>query len=294
MFAASAFAQTKPVVFISGEGNTSTQNGITNKHDQTIEMAQDLLKSCPAVTITLSDQLAPDYFISLNREGYRTVFGEMGASQIMVLNAAKGIIYAGGRVSVGKAVKDACLAIALDWRIHGKLPAPVPEAVPQPVTPAPVQAEPVVPVPATPAATPAPVATTPQMKDVALVIHTTKSADKWLTRTPGIKHGSNRLYEGDTVDKIQSDTLAYLKGKGLSIGTAEDSRIQIVLIIDRPMGFSRANACLGIKIQALDSGIAAGNVLCRFTRFLSGKRSSLRNVNKKRSLLLQPPRCLKA
>jgi len=85
----------KPVVFIAGEGNVSVESlGVgaagagyssvilggashkaINKHDQTMEMAQNLLKDCPTIQITLDGQSALDYFVNLNREGHPTAFG---------------------------------------------------------------------------------------------------------------------------------------------------------------------------------------------------------------------------
>jgi hypothetical protein len=100
-------AQTKPLVFVQGNGNISVQStgeaaaGVVggaivagnaqqssiNKHDQTMEMAQDFLQWCPSIETTLDVNAPADYIVQLNREGMPTVFGETGKSQIMVLNA---------------------------------------------------------------------------------------------------------------------------------------------------------------------------------------------------------------
>jgi hypothetical protein len=89
----------KPVVLITGNANisiNSTGQGVgganggvgwatgsskssVNNHDQTMEMAQDFLRDCPGVELTLAQDVPPDYFVALNREGQATMFGEMHA-----------------------------------------------------------------------------------------------------------------------------------------------------------------------------------------------------------------------
>ncbi|HEY1262718.1 MAG TPA: hypothetical protein VGF06_04290 [Terriglobales bacterium] len=125
------FAQ-KAVVLISGNGNTNVQSvgaaaapgGVVvggthttiNKHDQTMEMAEQFLKVCPEVSATLDATVAPNYFVTLNREGTWTAFGDMGVSQIMVLDAKKTVLFVGKKGSVKGAVKAACKAVLADWR----------------------------------------------------------------------------------------------------------------------------------------------------------------------------------
>jgi PEGA domain len=123
-------AQDKPTIYIAGEGNTTVGSaggiwgglgaavGVSqtsiNKHNQTMEMAEDFTKFCPSVQASLDTTKTPDYFVTLNREP--------GKSQIMVLNRGKVVVFATKKGSVAKAVQDACTAIADDWKTHGRLP----------------------------------------------------------------------------------------------------------------------------------------------------------------------------
>ena len=92
----------KPVALISGNGNVSIasnriEGGLSqttvSKHDQTMEMAQDFLQFCSTATITLDQATTPDYFVLLNRKGSPSLFGEIGQSQIMVLNRRKAVMF---------------------------------------------------------------------------------------------------------------------------------------------------------------------------------------------------------
>lgn len=105
----------KPVVYIRGRGNISINSedigaatigpdgavsasssaSTINKHNQTMEMAQDFMHYCPSVALTLNAKAPADYTVILNREGQPTIIGELGRSQIMVLNSAGSPIYVG-------------------------------------------------------------------------------------------------------------------------------------------------------------------------------------------------------
>ena len=107
-----------PLVRISGSGGISVSGASfgpvsgasVSKHNQTFEMAQQMLKRCPDVTMTLKEQdPVPDYELMLNHE-----FGE---SQILLLRGTdKTVLYAIDKPSVGRAVKEGCKAILADWK----------------------------------------------------------------------------------------------------------------------------------------------------------------------------------
>ncbi len=237
-------AQTIPVVLIQGNGNISVQStgeggtGIVgsavvggsahqstiNKHDQTMEMAQDFLQSCPSIEVTLDGNAISDYFVQLNREGSPTMFGEVGKSQIMVLNARKYPIFVGKKATVKNAVKSACNAVTADWQAHGRII----QQQPQQVQPAPEEQ------PANSA-----VAQPQLAADVALVMRTTAKADKYC--------------KPETIASVLSDTTLYLTSKGLKIGPEASAKFTLVLVVDRPM-----SKWLEITVQGHDR---SGNVL---------------------------------
>jgi hypothetical protein len=254
-----SFSHTKPVILISGNGNVSinssgqgvggihggvgwaagTGGTAINQHDQTMEMAGDFSKFCPAVELTLSQAAQPDYFVFLNREGQPTVFGELGQSQIMVLNKRKSIIFeVGKKATVKNAVKSACNAIAADWQANGLLAVNAPASV-APITPndSALRAAPVPSQPVLQAASMLP--PQPKLGTVAIVMHTTASAEKYC--------------KPETIASILSDTNAYVTSKGLILGTAATSKTTLVLIVNRPV-----MKWIEITIQGRDG---SGNVL---------------------------------
>lgn len=232
-----SFSQTKPVVLIAGSGNISINStgqavgGIdggvgaaagsrqtsVNKHDQTMEMAQDFLRDCPDVELTLSHDMLPDYFVALNREGQATMFGEMGQSQIMVLNRRKSVIFVvSKKAKVSSAVRSACTAIAADWQANGRIAV---ETSPASVAATPTN--PIVPPPTSqPSTQPTPSMTQPVLDTVAVEIHTTASANKYC--------------KAETIASVLSDTNAYLTSKGWVLGKVATSKKALVLIVDRP------------------------------------------------------------
>jgi hypothetical protein len=254
LLALAVSAQTKPIVLISGDGNISINsagqgvggvNGNTawaagarqtsiNKLDQTMEMAQDFLQYCPAIEPTLSHDTQPDYFVLLNREGHPTGLGfETGESQVMVLNSRKSAIFVvGKKYKVKTAVKDACNAIAADWQANGRVVASVPATLvvpPTPVSTASVTSSPVT----------LPQVVAPKTDTVAIVIHTTASADKYC--------------KPETIASVLSDTTAYVQSKGFTLGTVANSKTTLVLIVNRPM-----SKWIEITVQGRD---ASGNSL---------------------------------
>lgn len=240
----SVAAQNKPTILISGEGNLSinTSGGVVagegwaasnhqatiNKHDQTMEMAQDFIKFCPAAETSLNITATPDYFVSLNREGQATLFGEIGKSQIMVLNRRKTVVFVTKKATVANAVKSACNAIAADWQTNGRLPLPTPPQPPAAATPA-KEAE------TSDTKTPL----VPVAKTVALVFRTTAAAEK--------------RCKPQTIADIQNDIPTYLASKTVAVGVSANANYVLTVIVDRPM-----SKWIEITMQAKD---AAGNLL---------------------------------
>jgi len=109
-----------PLVFINGSGGTSVvaQLGQTSvsKHDQTIEMAEQLSKHCPEIVITLkSGDPLPDYDLVLNRES--AGWFDEGESQFMLMRSSdKIVLYANKKGTVAKAMRDGCKVLLADWR----------------------------------------------------------------------------------------------------------------------------------------------------------------------------------
>jgi hypothetical protein len=128
ILSALAAAQTQkkgPVIFVNGSGGVTIQSsgfaashvaaGSTSvsKHDQTIEMVAQLMKSCPDTEIVIQPDLHADYELYLNREtgGWGT-----GVSQIiLVRSSSHAVLHAGKQGTVAKAMKEACKAIFADW-----------------------------------------------------------------------------------------------------------------------------------------------------------------------------------
>lgn len=121
LLAASVVAQAPPrkapVVFIGGEGsNPQAQRDVrhTSGDDQTMEVARIMMKSCPEIEITRSEQSA-DYFLLLNRGKEHGLFAN-AISQVMLLDLRQNVLYANKEGTVAKAVKGGCRAIMDDWR----------------------------------------------------------------------------------------------------------------------------------------------------------------------------------
>jgi hypothetical protein len=129
------FAQEKdrsrgPVIFLSGRGPMQASAGgvgVAVKgvavasgsasyggEDQTITVATDLVKKCPEVSLTVSDEAKPDYILILNRTPGSFFSG--ANSQFMLLRPDKSVLYANQKSNTMKAAKDACKAVLADWR----------------------------------------------------------------------------------------------------------------------------------------------------------------------------------
>jgi hypothetical protein len=130
-----------PTVLIRGNGGVtatgSTAFGLSSaqasKHDQTMEMAQQLLKHCPEITLVVDDVEAhPDYDLLLNREGLG--WFDEGISQIMLVRARdKVVLYANKKSTVAKASKDGCKHILADWKEREPGPSASPNVAPSAV-----------------------------------------------------------------------------------------------------------------------------------------------------------------
>ena len=227
----------KPVVLISGTGNVSIDSNNTggfsqttvSKHNQTMEMAQDFLQFCSSAEITLDQVSTPDYFVLLNRKGSPSLLGEIGQSQIMVLNRRKSVIFVAKAGTVKNAVKHACNVIAADWQANGRI-APL-STTTDPVKTAIVEAA------RPPAVEQAPASNS--SSTIAVIVQPTASALKYC--------------KPETISAILQDVNAYLTSKGMIIGTTAASSQSVVFIVNRPM-----SKWIEITVQGRDR---AGNVL---------------------------------
>jgi len=122
----SAIAQTHPVVFIDGNGSERAAARATStvkRQDQTMELAKNLLKSCPEISITRKEDATPDYSLLLNRGEEYGVF-RSALSQVMLLDGDQNVLYAGSQGTVAKAAKEGCKAILTDWKSRRAKVAP--------------------------------------------------------------------------------------------------------------------------------------------------------------------------
>jgi hypothetical protein len=115
-----------PIVYISGDngvaasgsgfalGKIGLAGSTVEKRDKTTAMARVLLKSCPEISLTVSESDShPDYLLLLNRED--DAFGS-ASNEVMVLRPDKSVIFASKQGSVSRATKDGCKAIMADWK----------------------------------------------------------------------------------------------------------------------------------------------------------------------------------
>ncbi|MGB8063964.1 MAG: hypothetical protein WCF26_18870 [Candidatus Sulfotelmatobacter sp.] len=119
-----AFAQQhRPVVFISSDvsistsatgfalGPVATAGASVSKDDKTTQVAHELMKSCPEISLTLSDA-SPDYMLLVHHQpGYWNAVNEL-----MVLMPDKSVLFATGNKRNSRTVKDSCKAIMADWQ----------------------------------------------------------------------------------------------------------------------------------------------------------------------------------
>jgi hypothetical protein len=106
-----------PNVFIDGNGSEQEAARMTKtvrRDDQTMELARDLLKACHDISITREETSSPDYFLLLNR-GRESALN-LAASQVMLLDGQKNVIYSSKEGTVAHAARDGCKAILADWK----------------------------------------------------------------------------------------------------------------------------------------------------------------------------------
>ena len=109
-----AFAQ-GPTVYISGEGGTYATAHSVATHNETMEMARTLLKSCPEISLTVAKENGKaDYIMLLNRQEEHWLGGAI--SQLMVLRPDESVMFASKQGTVARATKDGCKAIMADWK----------------------------------------------------------------------------------------------------------------------------------------------------------------------------------
>jgi hypothetical protein len=109
----------QPVVFIDANGaeqEPARQTNSVDRDDQTIELARELLKSCPEISLTRKDDVVPDYSLLLNRGQERGFVFKAALSRVMLLDSDKNVLYAGQKGTLAKAAKDGCKAIIADWK----------------------------------------------------------------------------------------------------------------------------------------------------------------------------------
>lgn len=120
-------AQTKPTVLIRGDGSTTISavaigpvaSASASKHDQTIEMADQLRKHCPDVTLTVSaTEQKVEYVLALNAISGGFLIQSTFAEVILLRGSDKTVLWT-GKGSVAKAMKESCKAILSDWRAAG-------------------------------------------------------------------------------------------------------------------------------------------------------------------------------
>ncbi len=110
-----------------GFGAFEAESGEANfdAHDETMELAKDLGKICPAVTVTV-DKTKADYAVALNRESKRKRGLLRDNSQVMVIDHEGTVLMGNNTHTVSGSAKDACSAILQDWQKTHATPAAAP------------------------------------------------------------------------------------------------------------------------------------------------------------------------
>ena len=109
----------QPVVFIDANGaeqEAARQTNSVGRDDQTMELARQLLKTCPEISITRNEEVVPDYSLLLNRGEERGMLFKVALSRVLLLDRDKNVLYAGQKGTVAKAAKDGCKAVLADWK----------------------------------------------------------------------------------------------------------------------------------------------------------------------------------
>jgi hypothetical protein len=111
-----------------GAFETSSGEANVDAHDETMELAKDLGKTCPAAIVTV-DKTKADYAVALNRESKRKRGLLRNNSQVMVINREGTVVMGNNTHTVSGSAKDACAAILADWeKTHGAAKATPPQS----------------------------------------------------------------------------------------------------------------------------------------------------------------------
>ncbi len=116
--------RTGPIVFIDGNGSemeAARETKHVRRDDQTMELARDLLKNCPEISLTRKEDATPDYYLLFNRGDQYGLFAS-AMSQIMLLDRDKTVIFSSKQGTVARASKDGCKAVLTDWKLHRSQP----------------------------------------------------------------------------------------------------------------------------------------------------------------------------
>jgi hypothetical protein len=146
--------QERPRVYINGTGNVDVRtvgsavggrswlfgssHSTVGAHNQTMELAKDFSKQCPAVIVTLNATDA-DYTVGLNHEAFHGLIYKN--NQVMVTNRRGDLLISNTTRAVSHSTNDSCAAILTDWKTNGRIEslapiAPTPAAASQQQIPA--------------------------------------------------------------------------------------------------------------------------------------------------------------
>jgi hypothetical protein len=126
LLSAVVVAQAKPIILIRGDGNTTVSavavgpvtSASASKHDQTIEMADQLRRHCPEVTLTVSATGQDfDYVLALNAISGGFLIQSTFAQVILLRGSDKTVLWT-GKGGISKAMKESCKTILSDWRVR--------------------------------------------------------------------------------------------------------------------------------------------------------------------------------
>jgi hypothetical protein len=143
--------QEKPRVFIHGTGTVELRtNGAAagdnssiagasqtteSSHNQTMELAKDFSKQCPAVIVNLNAADA-DYTVEPSHDALHGLIHKNNL--VMVTNRRGDLVTSQASHAAALSTSDSCAAVLADWKANGRLemPAPPPAQAP-PATSAP-------------------------------------------------------------------------------------------------------------------------------------------------------------
>ena len=137
--------QEKPRVYIGGTGNVDvrTDGGAAagnpsiagasqsteSSHNQTMELAKDFSKQCPAVIVTLNATDA-DYTVEPNHDALHGLIHKN--NQVMVTNRRGDLLTSQASHTALQSTNDSCAAILTDWKTNRRIEASAPASAPAP------------------------------------------------------------------------------------------------------------------------------------------------------------------